>query len=298
MKLESIISMANDKVRLPFLAMERSLRATGCKLPILVIPYDDHLFDLPKGSSWWSLPEIIDWLNSEKAHPVMRKYQSLIVGNYQFVDADVCFLRNPEEVLAPYSGFITSCGHWRDPRGTCTVDSQRWMSTRTTLWQRDVFNTGQFACDRPLYDLESLKAKAMDPEFINTCIKWPHNEQPGLDWLVLASNIQITNLTLPPLRMESTWAGDYPEEYEYYWQEAKRKPYLIHWAGTQIDISINRPIDSIFYSFLTKSEREEWQNEAKIKKAKFKKSSNNYLKSCLQALKRLAKPVRTTKFKA
>jgi hypothetical protein len=38
MKIDKIISMANQKVRLRFLAMERSLRATGCQLPLWVIP--------------------------------------------------------------------------------------------------------------------------------------------------------------------------------------------------------------------------------------------------------------------
>jgi hypothetical protein len=49
MKIEKIITLANNKVRLRFLAMERSLRATGCQLPLLVIPYDDKLFELPGG---------------------------------------------------------------------------------------------------------------------------------------------------------------------------------------------------------------------------------------------------------
>ncbi|MCC5657844.1 hypothetical protein LC608_12750 [Nostoc sp. XA010] len=71
MKIDKIISLANSKVRLMFLAMERSLRTTGCDLPILVIPYDDHLFKLPEGSSWWEIPEITNWLRVEKSHPMM-----------------------------------------------------------------------------------------------------------------------------------------------------------------------------------------------------------------------------------
>ena len=58
MKIDKIISMANQNVKLRFLAMERSLRATGCKLPLLVIPYDNNLFELPAGSTWWEVPEI------------------------------------------------------------------------------------------------------------------------------------------------------------------------------------------------------------------------------------------------
>ena len=66
MKIDKIISLANKNVKLRFLAMERSLRDTGCDLPLLVIPYNDNLFDLPKGSTWWEIPEMIQWLNREK----------------------------------------------------------------------------------------------------------------------------------------------------------------------------------------------------------------------------------------
>jgi hypothetical protein len=48
MKLQKIITMASSAVEIPFLAMERSLRASGCQLPIWVIPYNEKIFDLPK----------------------------------------------------------------------------------------------------------------------------------------------------------------------------------------------------------------------------------------------------------
>jgi hypothetical protein len=271
MMIDKIISLANQKVRLQFLAMERSLRATGCQLPILVIPYDDHLFELPEGSTWWEIPEITNWLKAEKTHPVMRKYQSLTASNYQFVDTDICFLRNPEKVLQPFSGFITSCGHWRNTEHTCTSESQQWISKRSTVWQTDAFNTGQYASNRALYTVEELKSVAMHPDFVGTCIRWKHNEQPGLDLLVWNSGVEISNLTLPPVRMESTWAGDYPAEYECYWQDPQRKPYLIHWAGEKPGYS-NRPINQIFYNFLTTAERNEWEEE--VKNLKLKKNQN------------------------
>ncbi len=263
MIIDKIISLANAKVRLQFLAMERSLRAVGCQLPILVIPYDEDIFELPKGSSWWEVPEITKWLESENAHPVMRKYQCLTVNNYQFVDSDICFLRNPEDVLRPHSGFITSCGHWQNPGHTYTAESQRWISQKTTLWQRNVFNSGQFACDRSLYSVDELQATAGNPDLIRTCIQFQHNEQPGMNLLVWKAGVEILNLTLPPVRMESTWAGDYPAEYEQYWQDPHRKPYLIHWAGNKPSDSSRRPIDQIFYSFLTLEETADWNEQVK-----------------------------------
>lgn len=261
MKINKIISLANEKVRLRFLAMERSLRATGCQLPLLVIPYDQNLFDLPNGATWWEVPEITEWLKANNAHPVMRKYQCLTTEDYQFVDSDICFLRNPESVLEPYDGFITSCGHWRDPSHTLTPDSFQWLTKRSTCWQHQVFNTGQFACDRSLYTPDSLIKTAMKPQFAGTCVHWIHNEQPGLNWLAWLSGIPITNLTLPPLAMESTWAGDYPGDYEQYWTDPERKPYLIHWAGTAMDIP--RPIHQIFYDFLTSTEQKEWEAQVR-----------------------------------
>lgn len=280
MKLDKIISLANKTVRLRFLAMERSLRATGCQLPILVIPYDDNLFELPKGSTWWAIPEIINWLTQENAHPMMRKYQCLTVTNYQFVDSDVCFLRNPEEVLQPHQGFITSCGHWRNATHTFTPESKQIFIQLTTNWQKNVFNAGQFACDTALFSVNELKSRAMQPDFVNTCIRFPFHDQPGLNLLVLASGIKVTNLTLPPYCMESTWAGDYPQEYEYYWQELERKPYLIHWAG--ISLYMSRPINSIFYNFLSSEEKTEWNQQVNLRARK-----ENYLTSFGRRLKQV-----------
>jgi len=72
MKLEKIITLANEPVRLRFLAMERSLRATGCDLPLLVIPYDDRRFELPPNAQWWET-DLGRWLKQERTHPTMAK---------------------------------------------------------------------------------------------------------------------------------------------------------------------------------------------------------------------------------
>lgn len=258
MKLEKIITMANRKVRIEFLAMERSLRATGCDLPIWVIPYNDDTFELPKGSKWWTIPEVHNWLSLNNAMPKLRKYQCFLTQNYQFVDADVCFLKNPAQVLSPYEGFITSCLHWNNPEGTYTEESKKYMVERTTIWPSLVFNSGQFASSEQLYDLETLKKTASQFEF--TCIKlW--RDQPSLNMMVFASGVRIQNLTLPPINMESTWAGDYESEYENLWRDESKKPYIIHWAGRRPTFSKGRArnIDKIFYSYLTTEELTEWK---------------------------------------
>src|SRR5256885_5802561 len=107
MQLEKIISLANNKTRLRLFTMFRSLRAAGCNLPVWIIPYGNDRFELPDNCIWWENIVLTEWLDKHHAHKVMRKYQCLLEANYQFVDSDVIFLRNPENILKDFSGFIT-----------------------------------------------------------------------------------------------------------------------------------------------------------------------------------------------
>jgi hypothetical protein len=264
MRLEKIITLANRKVMLQFSAMERSLRATGCNLPLWVIPYDDQRFDLPANAIWWDMPEVRSLLAEYQAHPMCAKYQCFTTGNYQYVDSDVIFLRNPEPVLAQQEGFVTSCGHWGNPGHTYTEDSLRVLKQKSTCWQTLVFNAGQFACDPVLYRWKELNERCRDPKYVDTCLKFPFHDQPGTVLLVNLSGVPIHNLTLPPVSMESTWAGSYPgEHYEAYWKEESRKPYLIHWAGVTL---ADLPINQLVTNFLTESERSLWNKEIQEKR--------------------------------
>jgi hypothetical protein len=266
MKLEKIISLANQKVMLRFSAMERSLRATGCNLPLWVIPYDNQRFDLPANAIWWELPEIRGLLSEARAHPMTAKYQCFTTGNYQYVDSDVIFLRNPEEVLAPQEGFITSCGHWGNPDHTYTEASLKVLKSISTCWQTRVFNAGQFASEPTLYSVTELKKQCLDPRYVGTCLKFPFHDQPGTVLLVNLSGVHIYNLTLPPVSMESTWAGSYPDDhFAAYWRTKDQKPYLLHWAGC--DVTARRPIDQLFLDYLTEDERRLWQQEVAEKSA-------------------------------
>jgi hypothetical protein len=260
MRLEKIITLANQKVMLRFSAMERSLRATGCDLPLWVIPYDNQRFDLPANATWWELPDVRRLLSEHRSHPMTAKYQCFTTDNYQFVDSDVIFLRNPEKVLAQQTGFITSCGHWGSPDHTFTEASLKVLKKISTCWQTLVFNAGQFACDRALYSLTDLEKQCCDPRYIDTCLKFPFHDQPGTVLLANLSGVPIHNLTLPPVSMESTWAGSYPDDnFAAYWQNEQRKPYLVHWAGC--DVTVPRPIDQLFLDYFTEDESRRWQQE-------------------------------------
>jgi len=285
MVLERIISMADSRVRLQFIAMQRSLRATGCTLPIEVIPYSDDLFKLPEGCTWWVNPKIAEWIKAEKAHPTMCKYQCLTVSRYHFTDTDVIFLRNPQEALQEQNGFVTSCTEWNKPEWTYTIESRLLFSRRTSTWQQKVFSTGQFACDQTLYSADDLMKTAQQLAFVETCLRFPIHEQPGLNLLVMETGVPITNLTLPPYRMESSWAGDYPGEYEPFWQDPERKPYLIHWAGPTLEWSL--PINQIFYNFLTREEKSEWDEQMR---QKIQRRNQQYERS-LSLARRIARRV-------
>lgn len=266
MELNCIISLASSRVRLSFTAMERSLREVGCDLPLRVIPFNDDRFELPANAEWWVLPEVRQWVNaspaSARAHGVMHKYQTLLVGGYLFVDSDVVFLRDPREVFAAESGFVTCCGHWHNPDHTCTAETKAWMRRQTTVWQSAVFNSGQFACDRPLFEFANLRRTAESAGMRATCLGNRFHEQPGMNALVFASGVDVTNLTLPPRRLESSWAGDYTgRDYADYWQDRNRMPCFLHWAGRKPDGGL--PIDELFYRQLRGEELRDWSAECR-----------------------------------
>ncbi|MEX6689940.1 hypothetical protein QTN47_20700 [Danxiaibacter flavus] len=257
MQLSKIITLANRKTRLSFLAMERSLRASGCNLPLWVIPYDDNTFELPENSKWWQIPIVISWTIQNNIWPALRKIQCLTTENYQFVDSDVIFFKNPEQVLRDYTGFVTSCTHWNNPGHTYTTETLRYLRSKTSTWPRMVFNSGQWACDRKLYDSESMiyfcEHFYTDTLFTKTQI---YKDQAAINLLVNYCDVPITNLTLPPTNMESTWAGDYQTEEFFSLFEKKDKPYLIHWAGTPVQNQCF--INQFIYKNLTAGEQAEF----------------------------------------
>lgn len=262
MRIEKIITLASKEVLIPLKAMVRSLRATGCELPILVIPYRPEKIPLPEGCEYWEEPAFLNYIDSVGRRPVMRKYQVLLNDHYQFVDTDVIFLQSPEKALHSCEGFITSCCHWSNPGETLTPLSRNILAANDTLWPLKVFNSGQFACDRQLYTLPSFQQVVTNPDYREVILENPFHEQPGMNLLVRLSQCPITNLTLPPRCMPSTWAGDYPDkDYRRHWPDSQNTPYLIHWAGRKMDP--DWPICDLFFEFLTKEEKAEYLAQLK-----------------------------------
>lgn len=250
--------------------MERSLRSTGCDLPIWVVPYSDDLFELPPNSKWWVIPEIINWIDQNSLWPAFKKIQCFTEKNYQFVDTDIIFFKNPQIILQNFEGFITSCGHWRDSSETVTPETIKFFESKSSNWQKYIFNSGQWACSEVLYDsielIDFCTNNYQDTLFRKNRI---YKDQAGINLLVNQKNIKITNLTLPTIDMESTWAGDYQREFQFNNFEKRDKPYLIHWAGTPI-LHTNF-INSYFFKFLTENEKKAFVFKKTKKQSKFRR---------------------------
>jgi hypothetical protein len=284
MKLEFILTLANKKVELRFLAMVRSLRAVGCNLPVLVIPYDNNRIELPDNCEYVENTAFYNWLNKYPMSGVKRKYLALTLKNYHFVDSDVIFLRDPNKIFSTLSGFVTCCGHWRSGDHIVTNQLVDFLQLRSSLWQKLIFNSGQFACDSALYQEAELMTLCESNSLLFNTLECPSHEQPGLNHLVHASNIPYTNLTLPPYDLESSWAGDYPNGFIEY--NADKSPYLMHWAGMQRGNC--GPIDQLFLHYLTKEERERLYEEEKNQV-----SNNNITRRIKNACRAFLREVRT-----
>ena len=266
MEIECLYTLANEAVRLQFVAMERSLRATGCDLPLRVLPFDERTFPLPKNSEWFHAG-LYDWLARHGAMPMYRKYHCLTQANYAYADSDIVFLSDPRETVAPLEGFVVADTEWSKPQYTYTPESGRILPGYTSLWLRRIFNAGFFACDRVLYTEETLRQTAERAEIAFTCLH--DNDQTGLNLLIARLGVTPTNLNLPPFEMESTWAGDYHGEYEHLWRDPMRKPLFIHWAGPVLNETCEaRPINRLFLEFLTTAERQEWDALQAVKMEK------------------------------
>ncbi len=284
MQLDVIITLANARVEIPFRAMERSLRATGCTLPLLVIPYDNTRFALPANAQWLEDEEsrkLYTWLDSQRAHPTLRKYAALLQKNFLFVDSDVAFIKNPAQALLPYSGFVISCCHWMDSAHTLTDETRPFFEKLSTTYQKTLFNSGQFASERALYTLHSLQIACQ--QMPQTCIHFPYHEQPAINYLVHASGCQITSLTLPPHAIESSWAGHYVDRAEPFWTDETKMPFLLHWAGRKF--SGQYPVDEIFLKHLRPDEREQLTKEHVPARLSFGARVKSFLRGIKKSLK-------------
>jgi len=267
MKATRVVTLANDIVRLQFLAMERSLRATGCDLPLHVIPYDESRFPLPKNAEWLEDDELFALVHSVDAVPLCRKYLAFTVSNSAFFDCDIIHIRDPRVWLAPLPEdvFVVADTEWNKTRWTFTKETGELYAAKTTLWLLDNFNSGFFAQGNALVSFENIKTMLTDPR--NWKLrkgKLPSSgEQPGANLLIHQSGAKVINLCLPPYRMESTMAGDYPAAYESI-LSGPHGPAFIHYAG--VGRNLDAPVARLIFEHLNQEEAAEMRMDFEKKK--------------------------------
>jgi len=267
LKLERIISFANAAVRLQFLAMERSLRATGCHLPISVIPYDEKRFPLPEHADWLEDEALFAHIQKVGAMPLTRKYLALTVPHSAYFDADIVHLRNPEQWLEPLPDglFVVADTEWQKARWTFTEQTRTLYEAQTTLWLLDNFNSGFFAQAVPRIALQDVHALLDDPHHQNLIHgKVPSTgEQEGANLLVHNSRMEVRNLCLPPHRMESTMACDYPDGFASIFRKANA-PAFVHYAGP--GKNLEAPIAQLIFEHLTAAEAAQMRKEFEMRR--------------------------------
>lgn len=249
-----ILSLANKKVRLEFLAMERSLRATGCNLPLSVIPYDDDLFDLPPNAEWVDLQPLADMLRPwSGAGGAFGKLAALCERNVAFFDADIIHLKNPQEWLAPFDPdfFLVADTEFSKGTWTYTTRTRSIYRQRGSTWVTRNFNTGFFA----FTDLQLSPAK-ITQAFLGAERDLLNNthiamEQPSLNYLAHVLNLRVVNACLPPYAFESTMAVDYGANYLELLSMPNGAPF-VHFAGVGADV--NRPVANLIFKHLQSDE--------------------------------------------
>ncbi len=268
MNIYRIFTLANRQVALQFLAMERSLRQSGCDLPIQVIPFDDDLFALPKGSEWVVESAFFAKLDKLGAVSHCRKLLALTQPNAAFFDADIIHLENPENALALCESreeIIVADTEWMKARWTFTPETKALYQAQCSTWILRNFNTGFFCQQEPVIALDSW-TDLLDDTLIE--LLRGHGPTPGeqsaINYLVFKSARVIRNLCLPPCEMESTMAVDYPEEYESLLYRSERRPFFIHFAGPIL--YSDHPIQAEFTKWLTKSELQRWNSEREARR--------------------------------
>ncbi len=252
--------------------MERSLRATGCSLPLSVIPYDDRLFELPANATWVDLRPFAQMLQPwSSAGGGFRKIAALFERDVALFDADIIHLKNPEEWLAPFESdcFVVADTEFSKATWTYTTRTKSIYRLCTSNWLAKSFNGGFFAfADLQLSPASITRAfSGAERDLLNNL----HiaAEQPSLNYLAHSLDLRVVNACLPPYAFESTMAVDYPSDYEPLLKKANGAPF-IHFAGG--GRSLDLPVSKLFLDHLTKKEvsqvRAEFEKKCRLEKDK------------------------------
>jgi len=273
MVIEQILSLANNAVRWQFTAMERSLRAAGCDLPLQVIPYDENLFALPKNASWLDDTAIFSAVRDAQAVKLCRKYAALVQRRCAFFDSDIIHLRDPRAALEPLPNkvFIVADTEWNKARWTFTPETREIFLAESTLWALWNFNSGFFAYEDAPVNVADVTAFLSSPiGAIARGASPTSSEQEGANFLIHQSRVEVVNLCLPPHRMESTMACDYPDHFADLLSLPNR-PFFMHFASNVL--ASEARIVKLFSEFLTREESAEYVAEQQKRQAALTRSA-------------------------
>jgi hypothetical protein len=252
--------MANAKVRLDFLAMYRSLRATGCDLPVRVIPYDDSRFDLPMGAEWLEDREFFAFLKEHKAVNMCRKILALTQRNSAYFDSDIVHIRSFSSDLEafPEGCLIAADPEWSIKAWTFSEETKRVYESGSSTWVLDNFNAGFFALGSQGIEKDYIKSLFKDQMFSRLCQGGgpTSSDQEAINYLTFMTDLKVVNLCLPPYRMESTFCWDYPQKYEALLSK-KEAPFFIHFVSKAIEQ--DHFMKPLFFEHLTTAEKQEWK---------------------------------------
>lgn len=252
--------MANEKVRLDFTAMFRSLRATGCDLPVYVIPFDETRFDLPKGATWLENPRFYSYLGDRGMVNHCRKLLALTFDNFVFFDTDIIHIDDVSKRLTdlPANAFVVADPEWSLKKWTFSEGTKKLYEQRTSTWVLDNFNTGFFAKERFVFSQDDLMQCLQDPLATSLCQgSGPtRSEQETINLILFWQKLEVTNLCLPPYRMESTFCWDYSEANKELVHTHPKRSFFIHFPSKG---ARNHCLAPLFHQYLSSEELAEWQ---------------------------------------
>jgi hypothetical protein len=270
MTIGKILVLANKNAELQLRVFLRSLRSVGCDLPVWIIPCGAADFELPTGCSWIKDSKLFSFLKEEAAHPLYFKYEALLQSQSAYFDTDIVVLRDPQEWLrgTPPDSFAVADTEWARNRWTFSVESRRFLRTLSSRWPLLTFNSGFFAFETPLYEVEELMALIQSPGMRATCLdrKSSPVDQPAFNWLVLLKRRHIFNFNLPPQAMESTMVEDYEDPGDAAAVlSGPLAPAFLHFAGPAFEKS--HFFTELFTSYLTAAEKREWDANIQRKRS-------------------------------
>jgi hypothetical protein len=260
-RVDTIFVLANKRAELQLWVFLRSLRKVSCELPVWVIPCGNRDFELPAECHWIEEnSKLLSFLRRQSANPLYGKYFVLLQSNCAYFDTDVVFLTEPRKWLeaAPSDSFAVADTEWAKNRWTYSDDSLRFLKTLSSCWPLYTFNSGFFAFERPLYQEDELMDVIQSPAYRGTCLERMASpiDQPAINWLVLRKQRRIFNFNLPEQYMESSMAVDYGTSPAESVTSRPAAPAFLHFAGPMFQDDL--PVNELFTSFLTPSEREQW----------------------------------------